>query len=798
MSHVLDLFSPADGILRPLEQVPDPVFSERMLGDGLAVEPENGAVFSPAAGKVVNINKNFHALALAADGFEILLHVGVDTVSLKGKGFEMLVKEGDLVQQGQPLLRFDLQTLKKAVPCYWIICTVTAPEGVPVAKTPERAVKAGERVASAGTRDIPPQNNASPETAGMESQDVRIVNPNGIHARTAAVLARLAAQYDFPIYILKNGERSDAKSVVGIMSLALNHNDVIRLRAQTEDSSRANHALHKLTLALSEGLGETDTDAFPPAQDRPETAETLDFSQPVKINALSAGTGIARGTAWRFTVGDIPFEENAADPQTEQQLLENTLLLLEEDFRRETAAANAAARDILQAHVSLLKDPFLLSRAREIIAGGKTASFAFNEAIRAGIDLIKKTKNRFLMERIADFKDLRKRVLLKLSGRRETAPAFPPGCIVFAEDLLPSDLALFDANVNGVVLAQCSPTAHAAVMLRNMGVPALVCAGAAALAVPAGSETFADASEGALYVNPAPQDRTRLLARLEEAARLHQEHQKTGNEPALTQDGKRVLVGGNVSNEKEARAACQNGADALGLVRTEFLFLQNAAEPPTEDEQLQTYQNIVNAMHGRPVTLRTLDAGGDKPLSFVRLPQEPNPVLGVRGVRAYADNKNLFLAQVRAMLRVKPAGAARIMIPMVGFVQEAEECRRLIEQEKRALGVNAKVEIGMMVEVPSAALTARQFAGAADFFSLGTNDLTQYTLAIDRGHPSLAARADHLHPAVLTLIDAACRAGRDTRRPVAVCGAMAGDSQAVPLLVGLGVEELADSAAAVG
>ena len=452
----------------------------------------------------------------------------------------------------------------------------------------------------------------------------------------------------------------------------------------------------------------------------------------------------------------------------------------------------------MSAHLFLLKDPFLLARTQEVIAQGKTASFAFNEAIRASIDLLKKTQNRFLMERIADLKDLRKRVLLKISGKQEAAPAFPDGCIVFAEDLLPSDLNFFDAHVRGVVLAQGSPTAHSAIMLRNMGIPTLAAAGQAVLNVPAGSKSYIDAAAGTLYINPSAEEEQRLNAKLAENTRKEQEFKQSAQQPALTKNGLQILVGGNVSNEKEALYAYQNGADTLGLVRTEFLFLQGTATPPSQESQLACYQQIVDAMHGRPVTLRTLDIGGDKPVEFVRLPKEQNPVLGLRGVRTYQLNEALFRAQIRAMLQVKPAGVVRIMLPMIAFIEEAAEVRQFIAQEQKALGIEAKVEVGIMVEVPSAALLAEQFAQEVDFFSIGTNDLTQYTLAIDRGHPSLAARADHLNPAVLHLIAATCRAGKKYNKPVAVCGAMAGDSQAVPLLIGLGVTELAVSAQSIG
>lgn len=798
MSSFLELLSPADGTLCPLEQVPDPVFSQHMLGDGFAVDSTTGDVFSPCGGTITNINPNKHALVITQNGYEILVHIGVETVSLKGKGFNVKVEQGQQVQPGQLLMQFDLPFLKKAAPCAWIICTVATPADTVLNKKALSYVTQGQPVAYIGQ---PPANDGASlqpknEEPILHSERLYIVNANGLHARPAAVLAKLAAQYDFPVFLVKDGQRANAKSIVEIMALALQQADVVHLEVASADEPRARHALEKLSAALKEGLGEGEVKTPPPATGE---QSALDFSAPITLQALCACAGLAHGTAWKFTAGEIPFEENADNPSQQQTLFQTALSALEQELQKESAqAGNHAAKDILSAHLFLLKDPFLLARTQEVIAQGKTASFAFNEAIRASIDLLKKTQNRFLMERIADLKDLRKRVLLKISGKTESAPAFPDGCIVFAEDLLPSDLGFFDAHVKGVVLAQGSPTAHSAIMLRNMGIPTLVAAGEEVLKVPAGSHVYLDAAEGQLFINPSAQDEARLNAKIAETTRKAQEFQKAGQEPASTQDGRSILVGGNVSNEKEAVYAYQNGADTLGLVRTEFLFLQGNATPPTQEEQRLCYQRIVDAMHGRPVTLRTLDIGGDKPVEFVRLPKEQNPVLGLRGVRTYELNEPLFRAQIRAMLQVKPAGVVRIMLPMISFVEEAALLRRFITEEQKNLGLTAKLEIGIMVEVPSAALLAEQFASEVDFFSIGTNDLTQYTLAIDRAHPSLAARADHLHPAVLRLINATCRAGEKHHKPVAVCGAMAGDSQAVPLLVGLGVTELAVSAQAIG
>ncbi len=400
------------------------------------------------------------------------------------------------------------------------------------------------------------------------------------------------------------------------------------------------------------------------------------------------------------------------------------------------------------------------------------------------------------MERISDLKDLRRRVLTQLTGKTPQTPQIPAGCILIAQDLLPSDISAFDGRVRGVLLAQGSPTAHASILLRNQGIPALVSAGESVLSIANGTELALNATEGLVYFRPTEAQKEQISRWQAQEKQTQERNRQNSAQPAQTQDGVQVHICGNASNEKEAAAAYANGADGLGLVRTEFLFYQGSTAP-TQEEQYQLYQSIAGALHGRPVTLRTLDVGGDKPVSYMPLPPEENPIVGLRGVRNYRQYRALFTDQIRAMLRVQPAGVVRIMLPMISFVDELAEYRQLIEEQKKVLSVSARVEIGIMVEVPSAALCAKQLAREADFFSLGTNDLTQYTLAIDRGHKTLCAQADPLHPAVLELIARTCQGAQVYQRPVAVCGAMAGDLTAVPLLVGLGVRELAVGANAI-
>lgn len=793
----LHVYAPADGILHPLERVPDPAFAQRMLGDGAAVEPSAGFTVAPFDGTVTSVHKALHAVTLRQGETEALIHIGVDTVSLQGRGFTMLVQAGDQVKRGQKLSEFDKDFLSAHTPSNWVILVITSPENAALSKRSIRDVHAGKdeifsvQVPQGCSAQAPAQ-----EEGWLYSRMVTLGLTSGLHARPAARLAEAAKGFSFPIEVeTENARTADAKSLVALMGLNLERGARVRVRAAAQDS-RAREAAEQLAALLEKDENGSPGNIPSPQAEQPAAGQT-DFTASFTVKALTACPGLALGKTWRLHTEQIRFEQQAADPQAERLLLDRAVEETLQDFAAEAAAApNQTAREITQAHVQLLKDPLLLQKAREAVQRGKSAPAAFNEAIRAGIDILKSTRNRFLMERTADLKDLRRRVLLKLTGGGNAKPDFPDGCILLAKELLPSDLPLLDGRVKGVLLAQSSPTAHVSILLRNMGLPALVAAGDGILDAPDGTDIALNATEGLAFFNPSAPEKQRLTQRVLEETVCRQEQQQAACTPALTADGVHIHVTGNASSEREAAAANANGADGLGLIRTEFLFYRSQ-QPPSEEEQYRIYQNMAAALHGRPVTLRTLDVGGDKPVSYMPLEAEPNPIVGLRGVRNYTAYRQIFLSQIRAILRIQPAGAARIMLPMVTFADELKLYKQLIEEEKKSLGITAPVQTGIMVEVPAAALTARRLAEYADFFSLGTNDLTQYALAIDRGHRSLCARADHAHPAVLKLIDLTCQGAAPLRRPVAVCGAMAGDLQAVPLLIGLGVTELAVGAGAV-
>jgi phosphocarrier protein FPr/phosphocarrier protein len=453
--------------------------------------------------------------------------------------------------------------------------------------------------------------------------------------------------------------------------------------------------------------------------------------------------------------------------------------------------APPAAREIAAAHLELLEDPELLSGSRALIAQGKSAGFAWRQVIRAQARALGALDDARLRERVDDLLDLESQVLLSLAGLNASpAPQLPAGAIIIARDLLPSQLLGFEGGrVAGVCLAQGGATSHASILAAAMGIPALVALGPGILAVPDGAALVLDADNARVEIDPG-------AARLAQARELlgtrrarEVSEQAAAQQPCHTADGVRIEILANVGSLAEAEAAVRNGAEGCGLLRTEFLFLERQS-PPTEAEQTLAYTRIATALGARPLTIRTLDAGGDKPIPYLPLPAEDNPALGLRGVRTSLAYPQLLRSQLRAVLATEGPGEIRLLLPMITEVADVQAVRAVLEELAGERARAAPLKLGVMIETPASAVLAAQLAAVADFLSIGTNDLTQYTLAMDRAHPQLAARLDALHPAVLALIGQAAQAARDRGRHAAVCGGLASEVLAAPLLVGLGVQEL--------
>jgi phosphoenolpyruvate-protein phosphotransferase len=450
------------------------------------------------------------------------------------------------------------------------------------------------------------------------------------------------------------------------------------------------------------------------------------------------------------------------------------------------ASGLTAEAGILEAQTLMLDDPALLDGASELMAQGRPADEAVAAAMAPFAEMLRASPDPVFQARAADVEDVVDQLRHALHGVTATPPPPPQPSILVARDLAPSQTAGLDrALVLGFATEQGSATAHTAILARALGLPAVVGIAGLVEAVEDGQAVLLDGDEGTLIIDP-PADAVATVAPSAEAA--------TDAEPAVTRDGRRVEVGCNAAGLDDARRAAAAGADGIGLLRSEFLFL-GSDRLPSEDEQVEVLEAVSTAMGGRPVILRTLDVGADKPLPALPQPPEANPALGVRGLRLQLLRRpDLLLDQLRAALRVSARHPLRLMFPMVSTLDELRQAKALLAQARRDVHPSAAdgtgMQVGIMIEVPAAAVGADVLAAEVDFFSLGTNDLTQYLFAADRTNPELAPLADSLHPAMLRMIDQVVKAAHRRHRWVGVCGEMASDLWAVPLLVGLGIDEL--------
>ena len=513
---------------------------------------------------------------------------------------------------------------------------------------------------------------------------------------------------------------------------------------------------------------------------------------------VCAVPGFAVGRATRIERREIEVTEQGSGKPREQGELERARANVKLRLERVRNAGGAERREIIGAHLEFLDDPGLNDGANQLIAAGKSAGFAWRGATRRSIAALQSLDDSRLRERADDLLDVEAHVLLALAGEaRPMHLPLPEQAILLADDLLPSELTALDRRrLAAIALSGGGATSHVAILAAAMEVPMLIGIGPVLRNVADGQTIIVDADNGTLHDTPSAdalaRARSLVAARLARSAALR----AAAVEESRSFDGTRVEVFANLGSTADALAAVENGAEGCGLLRTEFLFIDRATAP-TEDEQLTAYQSIADALGRRPLILRMMDVGGDKPLRYMPLPPEANPALGMRGVRTALLHPDLMRTQLRAALRVTPHGIVRLLIPMVTDVSEIIAVRKVIDELIVELNLDGRVTLGAMIETPAAALTAATLLREVDFLSIGSNDLTQYTLAMDRGHTELARRTDALHPAVLQLIAAAASAGNAAGKLVAVCGGVAADRTAVPILLGLGVRELSVVPAAI-
>ncbi len=776
----LIITSPLRGWAAPLDSVPDPVFAERMMGDGVAIHPLDDTVCAPCDGEIVTLHDSAHAVSLRSDeGVELLIHIGLETVALKGRGFTPLVSPGTRVLRGDPLIRFDLDAVALAAASLITPVVVTNAEAFTITRrTIHRAVGACEELMALTAVAADPRRRSDDGTVIAQSVMLRL--PHGIHARPAARIGECARGFEAEVHLVLGDKRGDARSPVALLALGTRLGDTVIVEARGDD---AEAALAAMIALLDSDMGEG------PAVAAPAPAPLAEL-KPGQIAGVIASPGLAMGPVARIDRSAIAVQRDGAGIETERAALAQACSAVRARIAVRAKSGSQQVAAVMSAHLALLDDPGLASAADARIAGGASAGFAWRGAVHDQIDALRATGNAHLVERIDDLIDIERQVLGVLTGAPADADAAPPGAILVADDLLPSQLVtLAESRPAGLCLVRGGPTSHVAILCAGMGLPALVAMGDALDAATPGATLLLDAEAGCATVAPDGAISAAFADRIAARDARRVAAQAAAAEQCHTADGTRIELFANLGSVEDARAAAAQGAEGSGLVRSEFLFLGRDAAP-SEDEQLAAYQGIADALPGLPVIVRLLDIGGDKPAAYLPFAAEENPALGQRGIRVGLAHPDLLETQLRAVLRVRPVGQCRIMLPMVASVAEIVAVRGMVDRLRGELGITERVEIGVMVETPAAAITADLLAGQADFLSIGTNDLSQYVLAMDRGNPAVAAQVDPLHPAVLRMIAETCRRGAAAGRWVGVCGGLASDPLAVPILVGLGATEL--------
>ena len=529
----------------------------------------------------------------------------------------------------------------------------------------------------------------------------------------------------------------------------------------------------------------------------------------MNIKGIAASNGIAIAKAFKLIEPELTVvKATISDVEAEINLYKEALVKTTEELQKikVKAAQNLSEEEaaVFDAHINMANDPELLSQTTDKIKSENVnAAYAFDEVSNMFIMMFESMDNEYFRERAADIKDIKKRILAHLLGVKVNDPStIDEQVVIIAEDLTPSDTAQLDRNfVKGFATNIGGRTSHSAIMARSLEIPAVVGTKTILEDVKDGDMIILDGLEGNVIVNPTAEQ----VAHYEEVAKQYEaqkaEWAKLKNEKTVSKDGQHVELAANIGTPKDVEGVLANGGEAVGLYRTEFLYM-GRDNFPTEEEQFEAYKAVLEAMGDKPVVVRTLDIGGDKELPYLHLPKEMNPFLGYRAIRLCLDDTDLFRTQLRALLRASAYGKLRIMFPMIATLNEFRSAKALLLEEKAKLvaegvTVSEEIEVGMMVEIPSAAVLADQFAKEVDFFSIGTNDLIQYTMAADRMNEKVSYLYQPYNPSILRLVKMVIDAAHKEGKWTGMCGEMAGDQTAIPLLLGLGLDEFSMSATSI-
>ncbi len=631
-----------------------------------------------------------------------------------------------------------------------------------------------------------------------------VINPTGLHARPAAIFTAAAKKFESTIRIrnlTKESEWANAKSVLGVLGIGVECNHEIEIEVEGADEANAAEALRH---AIENRLGEevvpvqaAGISTFP----KPVSGKFAETSERI-LKGIPGASGIAIGPAhlWQEKSLAVPrytgcdFATQSARLTSAREAARKELESLQAKIARD---AGVSESKIFEAHQMFLDDPTLLEAVENFLHQGLNAEAVWMDQVTETANVLSKLSDATLAARAADLRDVGERVLKYLTGESAVTEGMNlvEASVVIARDLTPSQTASLDkSRVLAFCTAEGGPTAHTAILARALQIPAVVGLGNEILSVSENETLIVNGAAGQVTRQPTESEIIEAQKQKSELEEIYEHARDSASEPAITKDGVRVEVVANIGSVEESRKALELGAEGIGLLRTEFLYLRRDTAP-SEDEQYEAYKAIFDVMQNRPVVVRTLDIGGDKDLPYLDLPQEENPFLGWRAIRICLERSDIFQPQLRALLRAAVGHYIRIMFPMIATLEEIRAAKAAVIMASDALRSKAipfaqKVQLGMMVEIPSAAVMSDIFAREVDFFSIGTNDLTQYTMAAERTNKHVAQLGDAMHPAVLRLIKQITDSAHESGRWVGICGELGGDADAIPVLLGIGVNEL--------
>ena len=529
-----------------------------------------------------------------------------------------------------------------------------------------------------------------------------------------------------------------------------------------------------------------------------------------QINGIAASDGVGIAPAYLLTKPNLNFEKyHISDPNSEKARLhrafDKIIQKLKDTKKKLVDKLNAEDLAIFDTHIAILNDPEMIKQVENRITNQRlNAESAFTEVITKMIKILQAmTGNEYMQERATDFQNIQDQVLAELEGKKlPNLRELDHPVIIVAHSIGPADTSQMDGRfVKGIITDFGGRTSHAAIMARSLQIPAIVGCNDITKKVQNGRRVIVDGFEGSAIIEPSTNDVKQYQKIADKFMNVRQQWKKMINQPSVTADGQEYKISANIGSSVDISSAIENGADGVGLFRTEFLYMKSD-HLPTEEEQLNAYRRAVEQLNGKRLVVRTLDIGGDKPLQFMPLPKEMNPFLGYRAIRIALDRPEMFRTQLRALLRASEFGKINIMFPMITTLEELQAAKKIYYEEQQKLavdhpGIGRDVHLGIMIEVPLAALNAERLAAEVDFFRIGTNDLIQYCFAADRGNDSVSYLYQPLNPTFLKLIKHIIDAGHTHDTTVAMCGEMAGDRYALPLLIGMGLDVYSMSASSI-